>query len=119
MAELGPELKAGGAGGQDYWGTLAIWERDLGAADLGVSRSGQRLSSASCLPSVSDFILLRGRASHPHPPHSRPSDPAAGGLDLTVTFVCSRFVWSNSRRATPAVTTSNALLQKRGLGVLT
>lgn len=41
-------------------GTLATCERDLGAAGLGVSGSGQRLPGASCQPSDGDFAMLRG-----------------------------------------------------------
>lgn len=39
--------------------TLETCERDLDAAGLGVSGSGQRLPRASCLPSLGQFALLR------------------------------------------------------------
>lgn len=92
-------------------GTLETCERDLGAAGLGVSRSGQRCPRASCLSSLGEFALLRGWASYSHP---RPSVLTAAGLGLTVTFVCYRFVWASSRQAPPAVAASNLMSRFRG-----
>lgn len=65
-------------------------------------------------------ILLCSEAEHP-PTHTHshpgPRDLAPTGLGLTVTFVCNRFVWVSSRQAPTSSSTSNARLQRTGLGV--